>query len=85
MPFRIVADIYLYALFQPTYISRIPLLNGEGMNHQASKNYEGVSSIQDVGKVKQHLKSFKEISKIIQSIKQSYTHTLPNYFLRHLY
>jgi GR25 family glycosyltransferase involved in LPS biosynthesis len=86
MPFRIVADIYLYALFQPTYISRIPLLNGEIVKDKgALTDFAEISSIQDAEKAKQHLYSFEEISKIIQRIKQTSSHLLPNYFLHSLY
>jgi GR25 family glycosyltransferase involved in LPS biosynthesis len=91
LPFRVVADIYLYALFQPAFISRIPLLNGE--THDPSGGYGGelsdeilaqFSSIQDLTKVKGHLKAFKEIAHIVEEA-QSFVHILPSYFLRSLY
>jgi GR25 family glycosyltransferase involved in LPS biosynthesis len=37
VPFRLVADIYLYSYFSPSYITRIPLING------AKHTREGVS------------------------------------------
>ncbi len=36
MPFRLVADILLYTYFQPTYITRIPFLNGASANKKSS-------------------------------------------------
>jgi GR25 family glycosyltransferase involved in LPS biosynthesis len=77
LPFRIVADIYLYSLFQPTYISRIPLFNGvkDSLTIQES-------SIQDNGKkLHGHLKSFSEIELVIQEIRGSHLNKLPSYFL----
>ena len=160
LPFRVVADIYLYSAFQPTYISRIPLLNGdphhefdallygnatvatnppseaiqeenplqqqEGLEEEpkvlveeeAQKPQEvdelsrlvqeaeaeiqrsfqeqqredqleealvGFTSIQDVKKVKEHLKSFSEIEKVVLEATHSYRHILPEYFLHSAY
>jgi hypothetical protein len=73
LPFRIVADIYLYGLFQPTYMSRIPLLNGELI----TTNISTISSIQKgQEKVLKHIHEFNKIDTIIHDIKNNGT-TLP--------
>jgi GR25 family glycosyltransferase involved in LPS biosynthesis len=76
LPVRIVADIYLYTLFQYVYMSRIPLFNGvKGVVYQ--KN-----SIQNnTEKLNLHLKSFSEIDTVIQEIQENHSDRLPSYFL----
>jgi GR25 family glycosyltransferase involved in LPS biosynthesis len=87
MPFRIVADIYLYAIFQPAYISMIPLLNGVSSSESIENitNFHDFSSIQEVDKIKHHLQSFQEIHNIVLEIKKSYSFLLPQFFFDSLY
>jgi GR25 family glycosyltransferase involved in LPS biosynthesis len=76
LPFRVVADIYLYTYFTPTYITRVPMFNGISENH---KEIMETSYIQDANKVVQHRKSFQEIEKTIRRIKRRYSHRVPSY------
>jgi GR25 family glycosyltransferase involved in LPS biosynthesis len=76
LPFRIVADIYLYSYFSPSYMTRIPMFNGIIKNTQEIKE---TSQIQDESKVEQHMKKFQETDSLINEIKSNYESLLPAY------
>ena len=77
LPYRIVADIYLYSLFTPTFTSRIPMFNGAGVNDHIDEE----SSIQENNKVNAHVQAFTQINQIIEQIKNFQSFHLPTYFL----
>jgi GR25 family glycosyltransferase involved in LPS biosynthesis len=76
LPFRIVADIYLYSYFAPSYMTRIPMFNGIIKNTQEIKE---TSQIQEESKVEQHLKKFQETDVLIHELKANYESLLPAY------
>jgi GR25 family glycosyltransferase involved in LPS biosynthesis len=76
LPVRIVADIYLYTLFQYVYMSRIPLFNGV-----KDSVYQKNSIQNNTEKLNLHMKSFSEIDTVIQEIKETRSDRLPSYFL----
>lgn len=74
VPFRIVADIYIYLVFSPSYVSRIPLFNGA-----ASEDHAGIEShIQSSKAVEQQLKKFDQIHDLVRRIINPST-KLPSY------
>eukprot|EP01040_Poterioochromonas_malhamensis_P004772 gene4772-5122_t len=74
VPFRIVADIYIYLVFSPSYVSRIPLFNGA-----ASGDHAGIESyIQSSKAVEQQIKKFDQIHDLVRRIINHST-LLPSY------
>jgi GR25 family glycosyltransferase involved in LPS biosynthesis len=75
--YRIVADIYLYDMFSPTYMTRIPFITGAGTR----AGFNETSSIQDENKVKSsHLEHFAVISQLIHNVTTTGKSILPHYF-----
>lgn len=74
IPFRVVADIYLYLVFSPSYMSRIPLLNGA-----ASEDHAGIDSyIQSSEAVDGHKRKFARIEDLVHNVINNST-LLPSY------
>lgn len=74
IPFRVVADIYLYLVFSPSYMSRIPLLNGA-----ASEDHAGIDSyIQSSEAVDGHKRKFAQIEALVHNVINNST-LLPSY------
>lgn len=76
LPFRIVADIYLYASFPPSYISRLPLLNGvsaipASSSAVSTSTQKLVSTIQSLEKTLVHQKEFQIIDQMIGEVHQA--------------
>jgi GR25 family glycosyltransferase involved in LPS biosynthesis len=95
LPYRLVADIYLYTLFAPSYITRIPFCNGAKRkksypSHKDTINESGEEeelvltnvkeTIQSSKKLTSHSEQFEVINKLINEIKYSSRHLLPSYF-----
>jgi GR25 family glycosyltransferase involved in LPS biosynthesis len=85
LPFRLVADIYLYSRFFPTYISRIPLLNGASVHDLTS--FRELTTIQE-GKDKRiaaellHYKMFQGLRHLVNDIcdeNHDFLRLLPSY------
>jgi GR25 family glycosyltransferase involved in LPS biosynthesis len=76
LPFRIVADIYLYSYFSPSFMTRIPFINGAKHTSSTSSS----SDIQPENKLSQHAEHFEIIDAVIQEIKYSARSFLPSYF-----
>jgi GR25 family glycosyltransferase involved in LPS biosynthesis len=77
LAYRIVADIYLYDMFSPTYMTRVPFITGAGTH----AGFNETSSIQDENKVKNsHLEHFALISQLIHNVTTTSRSILPHYF-----
>ena len=62
VPFRIVADIYLYTGCGPTYVSHLPFFNGAITNSTIHHKH-----------FKTHRESFLEIGKVLEDVRQNAT------------
>lgn len=62
LPFRIVADIYLYTYFTPTYMSRIPLVNGIFQGTAPALNDDLDDSLKSIPIIKEEIIQVKDES-----------------------
>jgi hypothetical protein len=73
LPYRIVADIYLYALFSPTYASRIPMFN-------VAPQLGSLSTIKPPERTEdgQFLAHHAQIEGVLKEVRRE-SHLLPSY------
>jgi hypothetical protein len=73
LPYRIVADIYLYELFHPTYVSRIPMFN-------VAPQLGIISTIKPPGRTEdgQFLAHHKQIEGVLEEVRRK-SKLLPSY------
>ena len=71
LPYRIVADTYLYAGCSPTYLTKIPIFNGAQVGENSTIHKRKNNNVY-------HAKAFTEISKVLKNVRNS-TDILPPY------
>jgi GR25 family glycosyltransferase involved in LPS biosynthesis len=76
LPWRIVADMYLYAMYGPTYSIHLPIINGASKN---PNNFHENSFIQSNEANEGHQESFYHISELVDLICNKYRDFLPSY------
>lgn len=72
MPFRLVADLYIFTGCEPTYLSHIPLFNGASAVGQNTTIHHRKNN--DV----QHAKAFDKISLILDDVRR-HAELLPSF------
>jgi GR25 family glycosyltransferase involved in LPS biosynthesis len=64
LPFRIVADIYIFTGCGPTYMANIPIFNGAHVGQNSTIHYRKNNDVS-------HAKSFAEIATVLNQVRNS--------------
>jgi GR25 family glycosyltransferase involved in LPS biosynthesis len=71
LPYRIVADTYLYSGCSPTYLTKIPIFNGAHVGQNSTIHTRKNNNVY-------HAKAFAQISDVLKDVRNS-TDVLPPY------